>query len=243
MGLYAGGVTLNDVCDAAEDAVERPHRPIPSGLVPRGAASALSVVLLAVGLAAAAMVSPRSGALASGLVVSILAYNCLLKRTLLGPPIMGLCRGLNFGLGLSGPVTAWTTPGPVVAGFLWLYVTAVTWFSRGEALGGGRGRLLAATVTAALAVLASASTAILPSTDRTAVWGMAILLIVVGVVGLRAVRDPTPARVQQAVRTMVLCIPLFDACLGWVIRGPVYGAAILAWLVPSLLAARTLRVT
>ncbi len=33
IGLYGGGVVFNDVFDAALDKVERPERPIPSGLI------------------------------------------------------------------------------------------------------------------------------------------------------------------------------------------------------------------
>jgi len=35
MLAYAGGMALNDACDAELDAVERPKRPIPSGRVSR----------------------------------------------------------------------------------------------------------------------------------------------------------------------------------------------------------------
>src|SRR5688572_14019874 len=53
--LYAGGVVLNDFFDRDIDAVERPERPIPSGRVAPGVAAAFGGVLLALGVAAAAL--------------------------------------------------------------------------------------------------------------------------------------------------------------------------------------------
>src|ERR687889_847591 len=46
IGLYGGGVVLNDVFDAELDAVERPGRPIPSGLVKKRNAAFLGGSLL-----------------------------------------------------------------------------------------------------------------------------------------------------------------------------------------------------
>jgi 4-hydroxybenzoate polyprenyltransferase len=51
--LYAAGVVLNDVFDLEVDAVERPHRPLPSGRVSPAVARWLGWELLVVGLAAA----------------------------------------------------------------------------------------------------------------------------------------------------------------------------------------------
>ncbi|MDX5436080.1 MAG: UbiA family prenyltransferase, partial [Pontibacter sp.] len=46
IGLYGGGVVFNDVFDADLDRVERPERPIPSGVASVGGASLLGAVLL-----------------------------------------------------------------------------------------------------------------------------------------------------------------------------------------------------
>src|SRR5215218_3456136 len=54
IGLYGGGVVFNDVFDADLDAVERPERPIPSGLISRKAATLLALLLLIIGIVAAA---------------------------------------------------------------------------------------------------------------------------------------------------------------------------------------------
>src|SRR5438445_818109 len=44
---YAGGMALNDACDATLDARERPERPIPSGRITRAGAFTVAGILLA----------------------------------------------------------------------------------------------------------------------------------------------------------------------------------------------------
>ncbi|WP_237525603.1 UbiA family prenyltransferase, partial [Streptomyces sp. SID4985] len=55
--LYEAGMALNDWADRAEDAVECPHRPLPSGRIRPAAALTAACALTATGLALAA----RSG--------------------------------------------------------------------------------------------------------------------------------------------------------------------------------------
>src|SRR5690606_16783055 len=49
MLLYVGGIVFNDVFDAKLDAVERPERPIPSGRIPKGAATGLGSIAFILG--------------------------------------------------------------------------------------------------------------------------------------------------------------------------------------------------
>src|SRR3954462_4692150 len=53
IGLYGGGVVFNDVFDAELDKIERPERPIPSGLIQKSGAALLGTVLLLRGIVAA----------------------------------------------------------------------------------------------------------------------------------------------------------------------------------------------
>jgi 4-hydroxybenzoate polyprenyltransferase len=53
IGLYGGGVVFNDVFDADLDKVERPERPIPSGLIQKRKAAILGAALLTGGIIAA----------------------------------------------------------------------------------------------------------------------------------------------------------------------------------------------
>ena len=134
MAIYAAGIALNDVFDYEIDLRERPGRPLPSGRVSRRFAAWLG------GTAAAARPGPgraerlgrRALVVAALLAACVLAYDAGLKRTVLGPEVMGACRGLNLLLGMSqapelgGPV-AW-----LAAVALALFVAGVTWISRSE---------------------------------------------------------------------------------------------------------------
>ena len=53
--LYGGGVVMNDVFDAGLDKVERPERPIPSGLIRLSSAAIFVISLLIIGIACAAV--------------------------------------------------------------------------------------------------------------------------------------------------------------------------------------------
>lgn len=138
-GLYGGGVVFNDVFDADLDKVERPERPIPSGVITHIQAIILGCYLLLVGILAAFSVGGFQGIagwMAIATATSALVYDKWGKHhSFLGPVNMGLCRGLNLLLGISivpGAVETWWWIGLVPV----LYIAAVTNISRGEVYGG-----------------------------------------------------------------------------------------------------------
>ena len=55
IGLYGGGVVFNDVFDAELDKIERPERPIPSGLIKKAYAALFGIMLLIAGITSAAL--------------------------------------------------------------------------------------------------------------------------------------------------------------------------------------------
>ncbi|MDI3417306.1 SCO3242 family prenyltransferase [Streptomyces luteolus] len=97
--LYEAGMALNDWADHDEDAVERPHRPLPSGRIPSGAALAAAGVLTAAGLGLAARAGRPALTVASLLAGSVWAYDLKLKHTAAGPAAMATARGLDLLLG------------------------------------------------------------------------------------------------------------------------------------------------
>ncbi|MGW4227859.1 SCO3242 family prenyltransferase [Streptomyces sp. NPDC004980] len=103
--LYEAGMALNDWADRAEDAVDRPHRPIPSGRVAPGAALAAAGALTAAGLALAARAGRPALAVASGLAATVWAYDLRLKHTRLGPAAMASARALDLLLGATATAT------------------------------------------------------------------------------------------------------------------------------------------
>ena len=102
VAIYAAGIVLNDVFDFEIDRRERPSRPLPSGRVSRRLAAWFGGIALALGPGLAALSGSTSSlVVALALAACVLGYDAGLKRTLLGPEVMGACRGLNLLLGLS----------------------------------------------------------------------------------------------------------------------------------------------
>ena len=241
--LYGGGVVFNDVFDAELDAVERPERPIPSGVVSRSAATGLGAVLLAIGIAASFMVNQTAGLLAIGIAVASLVYDRFGKHhTLLGPLNMGLCRGLNLLLGVSilpeqvGP-WAWVGLVPIV------YIAAITMISRGEVHGGSAGTLRLAGLLYALVIGCVAALA-----QRQQQLGTALpFLILFGYYIFpplwRAVREPVGQNIGLAVRAGVLSLIVMNAA--WVAAFASFPLALLVFcLLPlSRLLAKVFAVT
>ncbi|MFD7496428.1 SCO3242 family prenyltransferase [Streptomyces sp. NPDC059832] len=97
--LYEAGMALNDWADREEDAIDRPHRPIPSGRIAPGAALAAAGTLTAAGLGLAAGAGRPALAVATGLAATVWAYDLRLKHTPAGPAAMAAARGLDLLLG------------------------------------------------------------------------------------------------------------------------------------------------
>src|SRR2546426_274363 len=92
---YAGGMALNDACDATLDARERPERPIPSGRITRAGAFTVAGILLALSLVRAAAIGFAS-LLAIAVALFVLGWGSsgltglvflALLAAWLGPPV------------------------------------------------------------------------------------------------------------------------------------------------------------
>jgi len=256
MLFYTSGIVFNDVFDLPLDARQRPERPLPSRRVSLHAARRLGWIFLLSAVAfawvcASLIGSLRPSIVASLLAVCILLYDAWLKRTPLGPVLMGGCRMLNVLLGMSVAAAAWQTPHWLVAGGIGTYVAGVTWFARTEAARSSRVHLAAAT---AVMILGISLVAVFPSwadnfapptKDQPAHWGtlMVILAAVIGGRCLRAVIEPSPARVQSVVRLCILWLVVLDAAVCYAVRGPVWAAVILLLLLPAVSLGRWIRLT
>ncbi|MFE3137978.1 UbiA family prenyltransferase [Streptomyces scopuliridis] len=97
--LYEAGMALNDWADREEDAIDRPHRPIPSGRVSPTAALAAAGALTAAGLALAARAGRPSLVVGTALAATVWSYDLHLKHTAAGPAAMGAARALDLLLG------------------------------------------------------------------------------------------------------------------------------------------------
>lgn len=244
LGLYGGGVVLNDVFDAKLDAVERPERPIPSGRADIRATAALGTFLLLFGIGAAAGAGRTSAAIAAAIALCALLYDAAGKRVPgVGPVNMGLCRGLNLLLGVSAAPARLLERWPLA--FLPIaYVAAITLASAGEVRGGSRGALLGAQLLLG-GVLIALPLCGEPSALRLLGQLPFVLLLAARTVPAfrRAWLEPSPERVRAAVRAGVLSLIALDAALAAGYAGPGYGILVLSLFLPAGLLARRFAVT
>jgi 4-hydroxybenzoate polyprenyltransferase len=251
--LYSAGMVWNDYFDQEQDRRERPFRPLPSGRVSPQQAVQLGVVLLAAGvllaLAAGGVVAWREGrggwtpaVLAVCLAAAILLYDGWLKRTWAGPLGMGACRFLNVLLGVSACGSLLWPRGAHLALVVGLYIVGVTWFARTEARLSSQTALrgAAAVMLAALLLALPLPLSLPPGQEDVAPAGSFVfpyLLVGLGfVVGLpvsQALANPTPSRVQAAVKRCLVGLVLLDAVLATAVAGAV-GLLILLLLAPSV---------
>ncbi len=250
--LYVGGMILNDVFDVEQDRRERPRRPLPSGRITARDAAAIGRTLLILGvivayLCMAVIPTRRPGFVASVLALLIYAYDCILKRTALGPLAMGGCRFLNVLLGMSASPQPWSSVNYLVAGGIGIYIVGITWFARREAAQSSKSHLLGGLITmlAGITMLWSFPR-LLPQVEQTSIlhaqlyWTLLWLgiAILIGWRFIRAVIKPTPQFVQSAIKTGILSIIVLDAAVVFGMRGCWPAIAILLLLLPAIFLGR-----
>ncbi|GAA4403693.1 UbiA family prenyltransferase [Nibrella viscosa] len=243
IGLYGGGVVLNDVFDAELDAVERPERPIPSGVVSKETATGWGILLLLMGIGAAFLVNTPAGILAIAIAVAAVVYDKYGKHhALLGPLNMGLCRGLNLLLGVSvlpEQVQPWAWVGIIPV----IYIAAITMISQGEVHGGNTGTLRLAGLLYGLVIAGIAAIALRQQQLGTAFPFLLVFSYFVFPPLWRAVREPVGRNIGMAVKAGVLSMIVMDAV--WVAAFASFPLALLVvCLLPlSRLLARAFAVT
>lgn len=249
--LYCGGMVLNDVNDLEIDRLERSDRPIPSGRVSLGFAFNLGYGLLFAGIALAFLAGYltqqyRAGFVASGLAVAIALYDSVLKPTPIAPVLMGTCRTLNVLLGMSLISTPWHPAHYVIAAGIGTYIVGVTCFARTEAGESSRHKLGLSILPMAGGMLLLASfpgwvDRLLPDVSHPqfitpnrwhAIWGVLGCLILARCVW--AVFDPSPRRVQYAVKNSIFSLIMLDAIVVFAVRDVWWSAAVLLLLVPTM---------
>lgn len=219
---YWTGMILNDFFDREVDGKERPGRPIPSGRIPAAKALRAAVFLNMVGLGLAGIVGPKAMLTAGCLTLVIWLYDGVLKSTPLAPIVMGSCRFFNILLGASsGSMDHLWCPQVQVALGLGVFVCGLTVYARQEAQESSRPQL-----TLATAVVAAGLTMLAHFIISRQQAGLGVpehgnsALILLGVISLTIFRrlvggisDPSPERVQLAVKVMLLSLVTLDATI------------------------------
>ncbi|WP_276372837.1 UbiA-like protein EboC [Chryseolinea sp. H1M3-3] len=244
IGLYGGGVVFNDVFDAALDRIERPERPIPSGLITEKEGTFLGASLLIIGIAAAfGRAAYPSGIIAFVIALAALIYDKWGKHQfILGPLNMGLCRGLNLLLGISLVPDVLFRFGhfaviPVI------YIAAITMISRGEVHGGKSKTILFAGFLYLVVIVSILYVSIGQGNSVYAVFFLVILAILIYVPLLKAFQAPIGRNIGRAVRAGVLALIVMNA--SWAAAfGALYLALFIVLLLPvSILLAKLFAVT
>ena len=267
--LYSAGMILNDVFDFKVDSELRPERPIPSGAISLRTASLWGTGLLTAGflLASASFafndldsvwIGFEPSIVAACLIVAILLYNKVLKKTPLAPLAMGSCRFLNILLGMSLVTTGEVNllpAGAIVAGGVGLFIAGVTWFARTEAQAESNQKLLTfGFVVMVLGLGTIMSTPFwkldLPMTVNP--QNPSLLPIMIGFIGLSigrlalmAIADPIPQNVQMTIKQCILSLILINAALClWIQPYQVFFAfSVVVLIFPTILLGRMFRST
>lgn len=211
IGLYSGGIILNDVFDAELDAKERPERPIPSGLISKQAATIFGGICFFIGIFAAGLYSTEAQYLAVAIMVSCLIYDKFLKHsTIFGPVNMGLCRGLNLLLGISiipASIQTWW----YLAIIPIIYIAAITMISRGEVHGGSKKTLYFAVALYALVI---GSVVYFAFTNNNLPLSLAFLALFAFMIFRplsAAIQNPIGPNIGKAVKAGVIALILLNA--------------------------------
>ncbi|MGB5818320.1 MAG: UbiA-like protein EboC [Saonia sp.] len=210
--LYAAGVVLNDVFDVGIDRVERPERPIPSGLISVKAASVFGSFLLLLGIISAFFVNSLCGGIAMILALSIVLYDSFSKKhTLLGPLNMGICRALNLLLGMAivgGLGQWWYVFIPLI------YIFAITLISRGEVHGNNKKHIIFAGILYAIVILTVITLLFFNSSNMLNVIPfLTFFAILVYRPLYRAYNTNSPENIKRAVIAGVLSLIVLDASI------------------------------
>lgn len=211
MGLYSGGIILNDVFDAELDAKERPERPIPSGLVSKKAATIFGGICFFIGIFSAGLYHSSSQYLAAAIMVCCLVYNKFLKHSaIFGPVNMGLCRGLNLLLGISiipSEIQHWwfLAIAPII------YIAAITMISRGEVHGGSKKTLYFAVLLYLVVISAILTAAQLQGNLLPSLIFLVPFALMIFTPLWIAVQEPTGKHIGKAVKSGVIALILMNA--------------------------------
>ena len=253
--LYAAGLLANDYIALAEDRRDRPARPQPAGQVRPATALAVALALTGLGVGAAALRGLVPAGVAAALAGCLWGYDAGLKRVrVLGPGVMGLCRGLSLLLGAAccAPDAVSDVRILAPAGALAAYIAAVTLVAANEtrvtSLRFLRWGPALAMILLVVAVFLSTCGALmsLPAygQDDLAVVTIALLILAAGASLAAAERlrgVPPTATVQRTVGQLIRNLLLVHAAVAGVMGFPYWliGVAFLAaWPASAMLARR-----
>ncbi|NRF38894.1 UbiA-like protein EboC [Pedobacter sp. LMG 31643] len=243
IGLYSGGIIFNDVFDADLDKVERPERPIPSGLISKKAATIFGAVFFFIGISAANLFNTTTSVLAVAIMIACLTYNRWAKHhSILGPLNMGLCRGLNLLLGvsiISTQVQQWWFLAIVPI----IYIASITMISRGEVHGGSKKMLYFAAVLYAIVIASILFFAVTQGDLPITLAFIVPFAIMIFTPLIKAMQNPIGPNIGKAVKSGVIALILMNAAWASVFADWKVALSIVILLPLSILLSKAFAVT
>lgn len=237
--FYHGGMVLNDCLDFDEDKRSRSQRPLPAGLISLTVAWSLGVGLLLLGISITYILGMQAFVIGISLTTAIIIYNLSNKNGFFGCIMIGLCRSLNWCLGLSIISNFWLHwPIALLVG---IYVAALTLISRDE------------TQAKRPQLLFFSGGAMTLGTAAYVVWTKTLEFWAIGLLGAALIfvwyrliliyRRYQPEQIQTLVMFLVLGLIPLDAILLFISGYFVGGIIVLSFIVPGRVLARHLYVT
>jgi hypothetical protein len=172
--LYTGGMFLNDAVDQGFDRHYRPERPIVSGQIGSRTVWGMSIVWLASGWATCLPLGRTPALFASFLLVAIVLYDVVHKRTKFAPLLMASCRFLLYVVAASASADGANPPLLWRAAALAAYIVGLSYLARGESTGASLVRwtlvLLFVPATIAVAHTGTGKGTLLPVLAVQSVW-------------------------------------------------------------------------
>ena len=263
---YWAGMILNDVVDVEEDRQHRPNRPLAAGRVSPVIAGHVASGMLLIGpiVILAVTTFHKSNPLWMGagfaaavsLSMAVRIYNSRLKKTPLGPLLMGSCRALNILmvgttlLAVSGQAE-FPKPLLALAAGIGVYIVGVTVYAYKEEQVSSQALLVIGLCLEAAGLMLIAAIPAWLGGDRH--WfldpmrGYPLLVGLVGLTvlnrGMAGVTHPVSRKVQLAVKHALLTLVLIDAAVVFMWAGPWFGGAVALMLVPALASALRFKAT
>jgi 4-hydroxybenzoate polyprenyltransferase len=203
--LYVGGMFLNDAFDAAFDQKHRTERPIPTGRISRRAVWQIGFTLLVAGWSCLLLLGFATALGGLVLVVAIVLYDAIHKRTRFAPLLMAACRFLLYVVAAAATQLPVSTPVQAHAFGLAAYITGLSYLARVESTGSLTGRWPLALLFAPCVIAIGLTTA-----RATSSWLALGVFIAWTLWCLRGVLRPAARNIGRTVAGLLAGIVLLD---------------------------------
>ncbi len=270
--LYWAGMVLNDVNDVEQDRLDQRNGPLVDERISWHTAARFGWGLIASGLLLAFLATTGSTGSAAWkfapvgaaalLAFWIVAYDSPLKKTTLGPWLMGLCRTTNMAMGISVGLALTEEPWEsiermgmamyLIPAGLGLFVVGLTLAARNESnLEQSSGRLTRGWGLSLIGVSLIAVSASFAGPNSyqhlSPLPGFPILVLLLAMPwinrSLQSIQMRSIPSLVRAIKQAIMTILFLDAAVAVQFAGPVAGMVVCALVIPTFLLGKWFRMT